>query len=381
MESQYIAKILMAGSGASPSLTVTLGTTLLLIDQFSASLSAPASQTQPQTAQSPLPLLKASATSLKHNVTRLSLLTITPPFSPSAIAPLLNVLNTSILPSLVTATHWTTSEAFTGAFSVEAASLTKQCLSDLKALIQLVYAHATSSVNAMSTASKNVITQATGQVWARLDASLSFVNGGLAGFMTEKVSEWLELMRDAVKELEEWDPEEEVGEDPFGLDDANEDDEPSEEEVDGDRAILQAGVKSEAMKVLIRIPQSIHVVVKQRLGPKHIPEPGSLSRAQKSTLDSVVWKTRKISESIDESAEAMYMGDLERCLKMAGEARNLTIDVVESVQDPWMLGPESKEDVYIRRALEWIRQVQPEPDESKQGVKGIIDATKATNLG
>lgn len=199
--------------------------------------------------------------------------------------------------------------------------------------------------------------------------------------MTEKVSEWLELMRDAVKELEEWDPEEEVGEDPFGLDDANEDDEPSEEEVDGDRAILQAGVKSEAMKVLIRIPQSIHVVVKQRLGPKHIPEPGSLSRAQKSTLDSVVWKTRKISESIDESAEAMYMGDLERCLKMAGEARNLTIDVVESVQDPWMLGPESKEDVYIRRALEWIRQVQPEPDESKQGVKGIIDATKATNLG
>ena len=360
-------------------LSTTLNTTLRLIDQFAASLSAPF-QTQPQSTQSPLPLLTASAASLKQNITRLSLLTLTPPFSPSAIAPLLNALNTSILPSLVTGAHLTTSEAYTASFSVEAATLTRQCLTDLKALLQLVSTRSTSPEKDLLTTSKNAITQATGQVWARCDTLVSFADDGLAVFMTQKVGQWLELMRDAVKELEEWDPEEEVGEDPFGLDDADEDDVPNVNEKNSDRAILQAGVKTEALKVLTRIPQSIHVVVKQRLGPKHVPEAATLSTAQRSTLDSIINSTMKVSESIDESAEAMYMGDLERCLKMAGEARSLAIDVVERVKDPWIPGPESKEDVYIKRALEWIRQVQPKPRNEENGADGIVDGTKSMNI-
>jgi hypothetical protein len=215
-------------------------------------------------------------------------------------------------------------------------------------------------------------------------------------------------MRDAVKELEEWDPEEEVGDDPFGLGDQFDDedeDEKDERNADaeditnsGDRAILQAGVKDEALKVLTRIPQSIHVVLKQRLSPSHLPPADQLSSGQRSTLDSIVTRTRKISESIDESAEAMYMGDLERCLKMAGEARSLAISVVESVQDSWTTSPSgggsesSKEDVYVKRALDWIRQQvkpmpMPKPGEATMstttktnGVMGITNAMKAANI-
>lgn len=373
----------MASPDRSSLFATTLGTTVHLIDQFTASLSAPLSQRPPEATQSPLPLLTASAAALKQNVTRLSLLTLTPPFTPAAIAPLLNTLNMSILPSLVTASHLTTSAAYTDAFSVEAASLTKQCLSDLKGLLALIGDRASSRAKNISNTEKDAVTQVTGQVWARCDALATFAEGGLAGFMTQKVGQWLELMRDAVKELEEWDPREEVGDDPFGLDQFD-DEEGKDDTVNadnsGDRAILQAGVKTEALKVLTRIPQSIHVVVKQRLGASHLPPADQLSSAQRSTLDAVVSCTRKISESIDESAEAMYMGDLERCLKMAGEARSLAIDVVESVKDPWTSGSETKEDLYIRRALQWIRQVKPVPGESTSGLTAMTDAMKATNI-
>ena len=399
----------MAPPSPQPSFATTLSTTLHLISQFSSALSATPPQPQSSATQSPLPLLTASSAALKQNVTRLSLLTLTPPFTPAAVSPLLNALNTSILPSLVTASHLITPATFTHAFCTEAASLTAQCLSDLKALVELIGERSTSPpAKKISTTEKNAITQATGQVWARCDGLSAFAAGGLAGFMTQRVGQWLELMRDAVKELEDWDPEEEVGDDPFGLDDSFDDEDEDEKDASspvaednpnsGDRAIVQAGVKAEALKVLTRIPQSIHVVLKQRLSPSHLPPAAQLSPLQRSTLDSIVTRTRKISESIDESAEAMYMGDLERCLKMAGEARSLAISVVESVQDSWTtLTPSgggedsssSREDVYVKRALDWIRQVKtmpkPKPGEattstSKNGVTGITDATHAANI-
>jgi hypothetical protein len=381
----------MAPSSPPSSLATTLSTTLHLISQFSAALSTPPSELQPGTAQNPLALLTASSAALKQNVTRLSLLTLTPPFTPTAVGPLLNALNTSILPSLVTASHLITPAAYTTAFSAEAASLTKQCLSDLKGLLELTGSRGRSPIKTVSGIEKNALTQATGQIWARCDSLAAFAEGGLSGFMTQRVGQWLALMRDAVAELEDWDPEEEVGDDPFGLDpfDGNNEKDETPKTDDsgetGNRAILQAGVKTEVLKVLTRIPQSVHVVIKQRLGPAHLPPSEQLSPTQRLTLDAIVSQTRKISEAIDESAEAMYMGDLERCLKLAGEARSLAIGVVENVRDPWIpAGSESKEDVYILRALEWIRRVKPIPGEDKSmdgaRVAGITEAIEGVNI-
>jgi hypothetical protein len=187
-------------------------------------------------------------------------------------------------------------------------------------------------------------------------------------------------MRDAVAELEEWDPEEEVGDDPFGLDAYDEENEkpdpPNADSSDepNNRAILQSGVKSEALKVLTRIPQSIHVVLKQRLSASHLPEPSTMSPPQRATLDTLISHTQQISSTIDESAEALYMGDLERCLKLSGEARSLAIEVVESVREGWVPGGGvSKEDVYVARALEWVKRVkrvQPLPGEGVGEGKG-----------
>ncbi|KKK11880.1 hypothetical protein ARAM_004076, partial [Aspergillus rambellii] len=98
----------------------TLNTALTLITQFQTTLSAqPAPASQPPQHNEPLDplaLLAAAATALKSHVTKLSLLTITAPFTHSAVATILATLNETVLPSLVAAALLLTPETHTRAY-------------------------------------------------------------------------------------------------------------------------------------------------------------------------------------------------------------------------------------------------------------------------
>lgn len=354
----------------------TIATTIALIEQFISNLSPGATQgSSPSTGESPSPLLllNASAKTVKAQVTKLSLLTVTAPFTATAIATCLKPLNDSILPSLVTATLLTAPEAFTPSFSKECHSLTRAVLRELLALLRLVEARSKDGQPAkeLSTAKKNEITEVTGRVWENCDEIVTFCDEGFPGFVIRKANQWLSLMKDAVKEFSEWDPEEEAdAHDIFG--DAHSDQESADtsEEADqqdsANRATISAGVRDQALKVLTRIPQSVHVVIKQRLAKMGSVRNVALSLSTRKSLDLMLQRIRNVSELIDESAEGMYMGDSEACLKKAGEARAETIEIVQSVLQPFqeadagVADAASQEDKYIRRALEWIRQVDTE---------------------
>lgn len=349
----------------------TIATSIALIDQFQKSLTTtPVTQiegTENATDHpSPLLLLKAAAESLKSTTTKLSLLTITPPFTGSAVTSLLKPLNDSILPSLLTATLLVTSSLYPESFAAETTRLTRATLTEIGSLVGLVNQRAQDGKpkSDVGAASKQNITEATGKVWESCDALVQFANGGVPGFVVNKAEQWLALMKDAVQELQEWDPEEDVDEDIFGEVESD-GDEQKEETKGSEEATIAAGVKDQALKVLSRIPQSIHVVVKQRLAKLPTTDKSQIEPRHKKTLDKIVKDVRQISECIDESAEAMYMGNPELCLKKAGEARSWTIDVVESVIPPWNQPANeaggSKEDTFIKRALVWIQQVDPAP--------------------
>ena len=371
---------MMSGETRLPA-ELVISTTLALIEQFEANLGLTAQEDVPPTradAPSPLLLLSASAKTLKAQVTKLSLLTVIAPFTPSAIATSLQSVNDSVLPSLVTATLLATSAIYTSTFVHECKLLTRGTLRDLQVLIKLVEARSRDGKpkEDMSSLKKKDITEATGKIWEDCDDLVKFAEEGVPGFTVRKAKQWLELMKDAVKELQEWDPEDELDEnDPFGQ--ASSDEEQfvaaqhtvTESDKADDRATISAGVKDQALKVLSRIPQSIHVVLKQRLEKTKFTPGVTLSRQTRSQLDRILIKTRTVSELIDESAEGMYLGDLELCLKKAGEARAVTIEIVESVLEPFEFIPgnmsqteESKEDKYIKRALEWVRQVDEAKD-------------------
>src|SRR5271170_6734112 len=102
----------------APATSLLLSSTLALIQQFTNSLSTPQppSGIHPESSPSSLPLLSTATSALKAQATKLSLLSITAPFSGSAVSKTLITLNDTILPSLTTATLLLTPTAFTATF-------------------------------------------------------------------------------------------------------------------------------------------------------------------------------------------------------------------------------------------------------------------------
>lgn len=352
-------------------LAITLATTNALLDQFSASLTP---SNHPSTSAlngdpspPPLPLLCDSAASLKAQSTKLSLLTLTPPFTPSAITTTLKILNESVLPSLVTAALLVTGNEYTTSFSTETASLVRNALLDLESLISCVASRSKDGrpKHDISEQAKAAVTEAVGRVWESCDALVTLAANGVAGFVVRKAEMWLALIKDAVQEIQDWDPENE--EDGGGADIFADISSADLEDRDGEAAppakadtaaSLQA--KFTALKTLQRVPQSVHVVIKQRLQKL---QRDTLAPTQRGTIDIVLDRLKTVSETIDETAESLYIGDLQGCEELVREVWGMTVEVVDAVIQSWdsCAGEtETKEDLYVKRALGWIKQVEPD---------------------
>ena len=391
-------------------LLVALTTTVALIDQFAASLSQPSVQPE-QCSQapttSPLPLLSASATSLKAQSTKLSLLTITPPFTPSAVSTVLSALNSSVLLSLLTAALLVTNEEtkYTASFSAEVRSLVRATLRDLHTLISCVERRSKHGdpKEPIDEQQKSSVTEAVGRVWESCDELVALADGGIGAFVVKRAEMWLGLIKDAVEELQDWDPEEDGVDRLFGEDALQNESERGDAGADTGAA---EKAKASAMKVLTRVPQSIHVVVRQRLrklkwnlrdvmdlsGGKTSdlrapsasePEEDSLEE-QGALVDQVLKELKQVSESVDEMAEALYMGELSTASRLVKEVWKATVNVVEivkrgrngqaiqGIRDVVEGQTETNEDKYIRRAFDWIRLVEPKPLSSRATTNGSM---------
>ena len=144
----------------------------------------------------------------KSTTTKLSLLTITPPFTGTAISSLLKPLNESILPSLVTGVLLVTPSITPESFAAEAIRVAGSCLVELKGLLELIEKRAKDGKpeSEVSTAGRQAVTEATGRVWERCESAVEFATDCIPGFMVRKAEQWLALMKDAVQELQEWNP-------------------------------------------------------------------------------------------------------------------------------------------------------------------------------
>ncbi|KAF7505857.1 hypothetical protein GJ744_012479 [Endocarpon pusillum] len=389
---------------ADTKLITTLDTTFNLLDQFASSLNSlpPDGTTPPPASLSPLPLLSTCAATLRAQTTKLSLLIITPPFTPTAISGILSSLNDAILPSLLTAALLLTPSTFTKAYSCETVSLTKATLRDLRDLAHLVEARSKDGQPKADPTSqlKNDVTAATGKIWDDCDELKKLADDGIAGFVVKKAEQYLDLIKDAVKEIEEWDPEDDD-------DDDDDDDDNDEEhgffidEQDTPPSLpkdLQEtpptsnpssqptqdlnNLKSAVLKILTRIPQSLHVVIAQRL-KKGLPLSSSSSANPVNPkhlliLDTLLSRISQTSTCIDDVAERLYTHDALGAMLTAEKARAYVVEIMESVgagtssrhahrlvmqmerglkKGGGRRVEETKEDRYIERALEWIKSV------------------------
>ena len=305
---------------------------------------------------------------------------------------MLNALIDSVLPSLVTASLLTNAETYTASFSAEVRNVVASTLRDSRTLLGLVEKRGgDGSPNlAVDGGRKQAITEATGRVWELCDELVWLGTKGLGGFVARKAEMWLGLIRDAVEEIEEWDPEDDEHEDGGGGllggdeeeedDDDDDDDDHDQTGEEENNKVDMTEAKTGALKVLSRIPQSIHVIVKQRLH-KGFPQTHNLSNGQRETVTVALGVVKSISECVDEVAEALYTSDIELCRVKVEEARMLTIQLVEAVLKPWDASPsaiETREDVSVKRALDWIRPVELKGgnDKTEMGWTGNAHGTK-----
>jgi hypothetical protein len=301
-----------------------LDTTSLLAKQFIGSLSsAPTSAETSGDAPCPLALLIASAEALKAQTTKISLLAINSPFTPSAVITVLSALNESVLPCLVTAALLIDSERHTAAFHSETEVLVKTALRELDGLIGDIKAIALENGRNLNEELKDRVTTSAGRVWGVCDQLILLAKDGVVGFIIRKAKQYFELVKDGIQELREWDPAEERDWD--GDSEAGSADEAADgaagqgpggpTDVDGDageddnEAARLVALKDEKTRTL-RVFATAHQIHRSII-PLRLERMGQLSPACAAPLDSLINCLHDIPDLVDEAVGSLYEGDID----------------------------------------------------------------------
>ena len=196
--------------------------TRTLLSRFLTSLSNPASNPSPvapdvsstqNSSQPPpvLPLLRDSAKLLKAHTTRISLLLLNKPFTPSAIASVLRELHNTCLPALVSSVELCDAEMYGTAMRVEvrarvrrALRETEQLVAEIEDVIKDESQNGQLSKDANREDMKEKQLTSTGLVWSACDAIAELADMGVMELAILKAKEQRVMLEDALAELKEW---------------------------------------------------------------------------------------------------------------------------------------------------------------------------------
>ncbi|KAF4624463.1 hypothetical protein G7Y89_g13708 [Cudoniella acicularis] len=314
-----------------------------------------------------LRLASDSASLIRAHSTKLSLLIINKPFTPSAISAVLRELVSGPLPGLASAVELCTAAQYTKVVSAELQWRAKKLFSELKTLIDVIpldgdILTADQKNGTGQTVGKGSLAN-TGVVWEACDSVVELKKIGIAGLLIKKADGYRELLKDALEELQEWGEE---------VSDGEEDEEGSENDTEGG-AVTSAQDALDAMfaserhipsedpeKIRPRLESSqkrlrliilmYQAVVKRRLKTlPPLPHPEQ-TRESKGTsdggsgivgcLDDVLDAMKKIPDITDELASAFYELDgieidkrMDQCFLAGFAAVKLLVNNWEGKED------------------------------------------------
>ncbi|KAG6060881.1 hypothetical protein E4U17_003269 [Claviceps sp. LM77 group G4] len=180
-----------------------------------------------------LSLAHDSATLIRAHGTKISLLIINEPFTPSAICTVLRELIAGPIPGLASAAETCTPAQYTSVVSREVASKAERVLSELHALVQKIPSNgkilpAGESRDGFTAGGAKGSLPATGLLWAACDEVIRLSELGVGGILAKKIAQWKDTLCDIMEELKEWGEEEPDDEDED--EDENEDEDEDEDE-------------------------------------------------------------------------------------------------------------------------------------------------------
>ncbi|KAI9786221.1 MAG: hypothetical protein M1839_007631 [Geoglossum umbratile] len=338
----------MASENNLEKLRLTLATTRSLLQQFLASVSIAPSPTSAPTATrtppptDPLPLLHASATLTKAHTTKLTLLLLNPPFTPTAISTVLHDLSTGPLPVMMAAVELCAPGTWSKTLSHEARVGVRRVLGGLVTLVgEVVIPTPSATVNGdaegppLATGgaggSRDSLAS-TGVVWEACDALVALQAKGLGGLVVEKTIQYRDMLKDAISELKEWSeerPESSSGPIDDFADDLSAEEFPTASSPPSPDILP---LLLQTLKHLTLLSLLYTALLKHRLPPK-TPIPPPPPTVQK--LNALMAALSSIPDTADELANAFYQGDEEEVRVQVGRCGARAREAAGAVRGGW----------------------------------------------
>lgn len=314
--------------------------------------------------QNPLLLLSSAASILKAQTTKLSLLILNSPFTPSAITHILNSLSASCLPALMTALELCPPGTHSALLHNHMRILLSRAIQAFSALLAAI-SQQDNARSSITQQHRGKILAATGMLWETCDGMTQLASTGLSALAIEKLNSFHSLLKDAIAELEEWDPNKDE-------DDSDTDSNPD----DSDTLPILPSQTPQLLNLTLRLLRQIRLlypaIKKRRLSTfppltllsSHPPSPSQIQ-----TIDIILTGLADFSSAADELACALYSHDDKEVLRLLSCMRAQACDCIRLVMMDWR-GEEDSFSIWARKWMEVIRAV----DVGEEGIKEERDS-------
>lgn len=351
------------GSEHLSTLQDCVASTNALLKSFEADLKTPVvcplKNTVTDPPQNPLLLLCSAASILKAQTTKLSLLFLNSPFTPPAITDILKSLSASCLPALMTALELCPPGTHSALLHNHVRTLLSRAIQAFSALLAAI-PQQNNEGSSISREQHGSILSATGTLWETCDGMTQLASTGLSALAIEKLKNLHSLIKDAIAELEEWDPTKD--DDDSGTASNPDDSDPLPIPPSRTPQLLHL-----TLCLLRQIRRLYPAIKKRRLSTfppltllSSTPPP---SPSQIQTIDIILTALADFSSIADELACALYFHDDEEVLRLLSYMRAQACDCIRLVMLDWR-GEEDSFSIWVRK---WV-EVTSAMDVGEEGI-------------
>ncbi|KAK2040766.1 hypothetical protein LZ31DRAFT_544571 [Colletotrichum somersetense] len=302
-----------------------------------------------------LTLARDSASLIKAHSTKISVLIINEPFTPSAIIKVLRELVSGPIPAIATAAQACDVGRYTSTVRTDLSWKCYTVLKELRGLVEKIPKDGkilSSAQKSGSTGTPGKGSMATtGVIWSACDEVTQFSNGGIGGCFVKKVEEFRATLKDVMEELKEWGEEEpdDEEEDDEDADDLDHDSAlgsmmPSAQEMIDDMMSGQGAIprddpdrirdRLESCLKRLRLTTLLYqAIIKRRL--KALPGLPSDNSDIPKRLDEAMHILRKLPHMFDELAGAFYELSPDEIDRVMALCFNEIVALSELLKTPW----------------------------------------------
>lgn len=360
----------MASSGGKETqvLKDIIASTLSLLQQFATSLSPSSSVTETARIENPpdpLRVLSDSSKLVKAHTTKLSLLAINKPFTPSAVTKVLKELSSTCLPAMMSAVQICEQEkAVWGSMMGREVQLRVQrVFKEMQSLLEELQSIAAGTQQA----GRRDTLSSTGVVWESCDAAVELEQLVLGGLALQKVEQYRDTIKDAIEELKEWAEGSDL--DNEGQGDVLLDDD--DEGVDGDKDSIEdifnaansmpkdrpelKALADEADAKLKKVAILYEALIKRRIKTFKREGEGAAGHTERrvSRLDELMLHLKRMPHQVDELASCFYDLDEEKTKAALGKVVDEGKAAAAGMRNDWPGG----EDAFTEWTIKWMEAV------------------------